>query len=77
MTAPRFAAGDPVEPNIPARGAQRGVILARVPDGRLRVWTYQVQWAGPAGWAAWYPELQLRPAQQDDRGCYVIEVPLF
>jgi hypothetical protein len=76
-TRPLLNVGAPVEPRIPVQGAQRGVILQRAQHGQPRVWMYLVRWAGPHGWDAWYPELQLRPAEQDDRGCYAIEVPLF
>jgi hypothetical protein len=72
-----MAPGDPVEPRTPIRGAQRGIILHRAAHGTKRVWMYQVQWAGESGWTAWYPELSIRPAEQDDRGNYVIPVTLF
>ncbi|GAA2084195.1 hypothetical protein GCM10009840_21130 [Pseudolysinimonas kribbensis] len=77
MQRPAYEVGAPVEPRIPVQGAQRGIVTARHANGQTHAWMYRVRWAGPYGWEDTYAELQLRPAEQDDRGCYVIEVPLW
>lgn len=72
---PRLEPGQPVQMRHAHRSGStlRGVII-RVSDDRKRVW---VAWAGEDNKAFEYRPSELVPAEQDDRGCYVLEVPLW